>query len=489
MKKSVCIWLILVLAAVASLPFAFARVDSQRERVVITEEVLSGNPKAAEGVTLRFLTQWDAHALWDTKYEMGSGRTETVFDFAEDGVYWPREESEYLYLNAVTSFGTGIVMGTQAQPLVNFQDLWLPEILEDVAGRTKSGETHTETVRMADYYQYYPIELDAMCEALDMSHYGNYEREYWAEFFHVQVHPEEMLEVSITKDAEQGVIGVDCNHYEGGGSVSFDTAYSFGEKGCFFTYACTDWETGERVDLGENRGIFYAPYVTENRRLTFEDTLVKKVCEIPGDIVPAQMLWNEEKGELYLAAKAGNEYRLYVYDVEDSTVTLQQGLTVLSDGVLPYWRGMSMEENGILMKWSDCRFSFVTESGGEYLLWCSDVFVPGAKWLEEIVYPENVPVEVMLRVEEDIFGYEHALAFDGGRLVLASYDNWNSVNVTLAVYNREEQLYCGRYHHSGEADRYLGGMWEDEWVSAQGMRGSNYRKREVDFAPLKLYFE
>lgn len=487
MKKSVCIWLILVLVAVISLPVAFASVDSQREGVVITEEVLSGNPEAAEGVTLQFLTRWDAHALWDTRYKVGTGETVTDFDFVEDGVNWPEAGSEEVRLEVTTNFGTAVGVGAIEQPEVYLDDMWLPEIIQDVASRTKIGETHTEIVRMADYYQYYPIELEAMCEALDMSFYSYRQTAYWEEFFHVQVSPEEMLKVSITKDGEEGVVAVDCNDIEGGRSIDFETAYAFGENGCFFTYACTDWERGERVALGENTGIFYAPYVTENRRLTFEDTLVKKVCEIPGDIVPAQMLWDEKKGEMYLAARTVGEYRLYVYDVQDGgAVTLRQELTVLAGEELPYWREMSLEEGGIFLKWSDGSFSFVAESNGDYLLWCSDVFVPNAEWQEDIVYPENTPVEVMLKYEEGIFSYEHAIAFDGERLVLASYEVRESVNVTLAVYGRDELLYCGKYHHSGEVDRYLSGMGESEWIYAQGMVDWGKHMMQMDFTALNV---
>lgn len=490
MKK--CLWLltILILAALLSLPFAFLKVDSQRESVVITEEVIAGDPKAAEGVTVEFLTHWHALALWDTKYTIGTGETVTEFDFEGDGVYWPGRESAYFDFNIPVNFGTAVAMGDGANATrdVDLESMWLPEVLKDVASRTEAGNSHTEIVTLADYYKYYPLELSVRSEAHDMSFYSN-GVDYFSDFFHVEVQVDEKIEVTITKNPNGYVTAVDCNgHMEEG--LSIDTAYAFGEEACFFTYVCTDWETGERVAAGENTGIFYAPYVEENRLFTIPGHVVK-ACDIPSDIVPAEMLWDEERGELYLAAKADGEYRLYIYSVDGTNVVLEQEIPVLSRDELlkaemPVYREMTLEKGGILLKWSNGSFSFVSEEESGYQLWCSNTFVPDVQYLEEIAQVGNQWME--LGYIDEIFSYEHALYFDGDRLVLASYASWDSVNVTLAVYNREEQLYCGRYRHSAELDWYLSDL-NDEHIYAQGTEVGSNRRKNVEFAPLKVWVE
>ena len=94
------------------------------------------------------------------------------------------------------------------------------------------------------------------------------------------------------------------------------------------------------------------------------------------------------------------------------------------------------------------------------------------------------PVE--LGYLDEIFHFEHALLFDGERLVLASYDSWDSVNVTLAVYNREEQIYCGKYHHSAELDWYLAG--NNDRIYVQGSTAGNNRRKQLA-EPLKVMAE
>lgn len=487
MRRTLWLACIIIVAALISLPIAFTIPNSQRESVVITEKVISGDPEAAAGVTVEFLTHWEALALWNTRYTIGSGETVTEFTFEGDGVTWPKQESVYFDINIPLNFGTASVSGYNEREVDLVSELWLPEIMIDVASRTKVGEKHTELITLAEYYEYYPLELSVRSEKHNMSFYSN-GIDYFSDFFHVRVPEDEIIEVSITKGENGAVTDAQCRDQNMG--LTVDTAYAFGEEACFFTYSCTEWETGERIDAEENAGIFLAPYVEENRRFTIPGH-VKKVCDIPKGIVPAEMLWDEERGELYLAAKLDEEYRLYIYSVAGEKVTLKQELVVLEEQTLeeqklPAYREMTLEKGGILLKWNDGNFSFVAETASGYELWCNDIFVADVQYLEDLRGAGNLPIDV--GYEDEIIGYEHALAFDGNRLVLASYDGWDSVNVTLAVYNREGQVYCGQYHHSAEADLHLTGIQANR-IYAQGAKTGSNRRRNVDFQPLNVWFE
>jgi len=492
MKKILWLTGIVIIVSLLSVPFAFGIVDSQRESVVITEEVISGDPKAAEGITVEFLTHWDALALWNTQYTIGTGETVTEFAFEGDGVSWPKQESAYFDFNIPVNFGTAVALGesTYYEKGVDLEGMWIPEVLHAVAERAKPGESYTEIVSLAEYYEYYPLELSVLSGEHDMSFYSN-GVDYFSEFFHIKVPADEKISVTIGKNKAGLVTDVDCNSgWEGADGwqedgLSINTAYAFGEEACFFTYACTRFDTGEHVDAEENRGIFYTPYVEDNRRFTISKR-IEKVCDIPEDIVPAEMLWDEEQGELYLVAKAEDAYRLYIYSVTRNSVVLKQELTVLHrEDELPYYREMTLEKGGILLKWADGFFSFVAEAYDGYELWCSDVFVADVKYLEDIMVMGNHPIDVGWEVP--VMDYEHALMFDGERLVLAAYDSWDGVNVTLAVYNQTEQLYCGRYHHSAEADLYLIGS--NERIYAQGSTNGRNRRRGVEFQPLRVWSE
>ncbi len=469
MKKSLCICVIVLVVALVSFPFAYKRIDIERETIVITEEVISGDPVWAEGVTLQFLTHWEQHALWDTKYTIGSGETETEFTFAEDGVIWSRSESEYLDFNVPLHFGTAVAVGASVEEnAVDIYDMWIPEVLEDVASRTKPGESHTEEVSLADYYAYLPIDVSALSGKRDVSYYSSNGTETFADFFRVPALEEEIVEVSVTKSESGIVIGVKCNQ-SAFGMMADSTCY-YGEDGCFFTFVCADFETGERLNLGENSGLFYVPYAERNYgRRTMDFDSVKKICELPEAALPAQLIWDEEKEKVYMAAEVGEEYRLSVYDVGETNAKLLTEITVLEKSAsaekLPYWADMTLEENGILLKWQDGSFSFVIEDNGKYELWCSNRFVPGINVMSE-AESMGIPLSKIDSLN-DIFQYEHALCFDGERLILGCYESWESVNMTVAVYNRQEQLYCGIYHHSAELDWQLRG---NERIEVQGMQ-------------------
>ena len=66
MRKSLWVAFFWMGLALVGIPLAWALVDSGKERILITEEVLGGDPEAASGVTLRVASHWSGNLLWDT---------------------------------------------------------------------------------------------------------------------------------------------------------------------------------------------------------------------------------------------------------------------------------------------------------------------------------------------------------------------------------------------------------------------------------------
>ncbi len=487
MKKSLCIFVIIFAAALAGFLFAFHQIDSERENVVITEEVISGDPVWAQGMTLEFLSHWSSHALWDTKYTIGSGETVTEFSFEEDEILWPRSQSEYFQSDIITNFGTAVdASATTASAAVDIYNMWLSEILEDVASRAEAGETHVERVRLIDYYDYMPIDVSALSGERNVSFYSNGVDDF-SEFFRVPVREDDVVEISITKNPGGLIVDVQCNQTTG--RLGVDSTYYYGEEGCFFTFACIDYVTMEYADAGENRGLLYVPYLHEKYGYdTLDMERMKKVCELQENTLPCQLLWDEEGDALYMVSKRKDAYQLSVYDVTGTDVALRQELTVLekeSSDELPGWGNMTVENDGILLKWTDGSFSFVTERDGKCELWCSNQFIPG---VNALTATENMGM-VLTEVEQtdDIFQYEHALYFDGDRLILGCYESWNSLNMTVAVYSRQEQLYCGIYHHSTELEKDMTGV--SEYTCVQGRNRLGSRSNRYDYEALRIWGE
>ena len=95
-----------------------------------------------------------------------------------------------------------------------------------------------------------------------------------------------------------------------------------------------------------------------------------------------------------------------------------------------------MADGGLLITWNDNDFAFVTEEEGQWQLWCGGTFPDYVEQGDEMV-------------REKPFPGEQECVFDGERLVLAAFEAWESLNVVVTVYDKEGELYCGLYRHSG----------------------------------------
>lgn len=470
MKKSLVLTFILLGIALLSFPAALVMVDCGKERIVITEEVLSGDPEAAAGITLKIPVHYDRQLLWDTEYTIGSGRgAESVFSFSSRQVTWGwvSERKAGLWLESGVRVGSAL-MGFTGNPAasndvnyvpVNLENIVFSEAVRAVVERTGDGESHSEIIRVGDYYAYNPVIFET--EGGSVTYEGNYDEacDYLTEFFHISV-AEDRVEITVEKSNTGEIISVRIRKVPEDEAVVAVSASAFGSDGMYYVYLLENTRTGDFADRGQNRGIFFFPYEWEADRdlIRLDLTRVRKAGEFPGDVYPIQMLLDEDESLMYLAVKEKEGYGLYIYALERETPVLLQQIPVnrsnLSgnmeylaqaadsspeeekDGsvLLPYFCRMSLEDGGILMTWSDNSFSFVAREDGRYRWWCDGMF-PESREYEEAPFP-----------------IENVCAFDGKRLVLAAYENWYSLNVLTAVYDEQGQKYVGLYRHSEEND-------------------------------------
>lgn len=437
MKKSVILSLLLAGLAVLSLPAALVLVGSGKDRIVISEEVLSGDPAEAAGIVLEIPTHWERRLLWDTEYTVGEGPAESSFTFSARQVSWkgPAEKvTASLYFQINHEMSAAYTPGSAVFAWENGSR----EIIDDVAARTGNGEKHTEIVRFSDYSPYYPLTF--MIEGNSVSYEGDYGEacDYLQNFFQIQT-AEDSAEVTVEKDAGGELLNVAFRCLDSSEEMVLRNAAADGGEGVYFVYCLQNENTKEGADRGYNRGIFYFPYQTAGNGFWRVDlTQVRKLQDFPENMIPTEML--TEKGEtLFVVVEEGEGYSLLVYRLEGEIPILTRQIPVKT-GHEPFCR-MRAEEGGVLLTWTDNSFSFVAEEEGEYRLWCQGIF------------PESV--------ERDIYGRnpfpeEQACLFDGKRLTLAAYEDWYGLNVLLAVYDEQGQTYGGRYVHSENEDRDAG---------------------------------
>lgn len=451
MKKSLLLSLFVMGLAVFSLPAALIAVDSGKERILIIEEVLSGNPAEAAGVTLKIPSHWGKQLLWDTEYTIGSGKqAQSRFSFSSQPVYWSAPEEKVgasLRMEIDAAFATA-ALGTgyaTSSGTMGWEDTVYSEMINEAAGRADRGEKYTEIIRIADYSPSFPLSLEI--EGHSVQYEGDYNEacNYLRDFFHISA-AEDQMEVTVEQKEQGNITSCAVYFIENDEQVSIvNAAADDEEEGLYFAYCLENAKTGEWADRGQNMGIFYFPYWVEEPFLHIDLTQVKRLCDYPGNAIPLQMLVNSEEGILYLAVREKEDYRLLVYQLEDKIPVLMQQIPLNRDNTSTILLNpssfcqMLLVDGGVLMTWEDNHFAFIARENGQYRLWCSGVF------------PENVEKD-----SSNPFPKEQVCLFDGERLILAAYESWYSTNVLLSVYGEQGQTYSGRYVHSGQGDMDAG---------------------------------
>lgn len=513
MKRSAWTALIIMTLSLIALPFAWRKVNGGKEEVVITQEVLAGDPSAAEGITLEMATHWDGHLLWNTKYTIGSGEeAESSLTFSSEEARWSQVEKRKAYMDFQAGAGYGSA-ATYNGVVVNPDELPFPELTRAVAERTEPGKQHTETVRIGDYVQLYPVNFEL--EGSSVEYAGDYNENirYLTELFHIST-GQDRMELTMEKDGQGRLTAIQSHMVTDREDLEFliSGASDFGQAGCYYAYECENRMDGNAEDRGQNNGIFYQPFRQEEGWLVVDVTKMRKVCEIPEQTIPQGMLLDEENGRLYLEVRGEEDYRLCVYRLEGEIPVLTQELSIrrrdegaFSEGagdsrgkiwnedlgdysVRPVLRRMQKEGDDLLITWSDNGFAFVTEEQeqGQYGLWCGGTF---PDYLEQ-----NLEV-----VGERPFPGQNGCVFDGERLVLAAFEDWKSVNALVAVYGKTGEIYCGLYRNSGAPER----DWSDSFLYENrilpqgqenwryfwnGYTGEIYREGEDGpVIPLKIY--
>lgn len=429
MKRALCVAAVLLLLGPVAFVTAGFGANSQSESVVITENSTYGDAREAEGLRLRVVSHWRDNLVWDAEYLLGSGETESSFSFYPYEKKWKEPDSASFDMNCVLNWGTVYTSGPSSS--YDPERGYLPEVIRAVMDRTGPGERRTETVHLAEYYEYYPLNVSISKADIGL-HYHDDEN-FFTDYFRIPV-PEWMtVKVTLEKDEAGDVVDVQCCSED---DFVLWNVSAFGQEGGYDTYCLEyDAEYGS-AQQGEDYGIYFFPYEAGQYRNSADiDTgRIRKVCDLQQGIWPVDMKLNESLREVYLMTKEGQDYYLNVYQIQGETLSLSQKLHVRSvageQGTEenPYWVQMSVREEGVLMVWNNGSFAFANRGQEGMELWC----------LEK--QPGN----------EKIFPYEHVWAFDGQRLALAYFADWDSLNVEAIVYRSGEPVWCGILVNSGE---------------------------------------
>lgn len=492
MKKSLIIAGCFFLLAVITLPVSAYYVNQGKSAVVITQEVIEGNPEAASGIVLQMENTWDNHLFWETEYVIGSDSpAESSFTFSagqlRDSLYSPVRE--HIRLRAALSYAYGPGYGG---PGLNPDAVPVPEPVREMVRQAAPREAVVSVMPVRDLYEYWPISVELTSD----SHAFSYYREYKIpEFFQIPIPEDAMAEITVQKDTDDRCTLLQCNAKSG--AIDIISTGAFGAEGCYLAYYCTDAQSGSLMPPGEDYGIYYVPYHPEDPQE------IRKVFSLEKDCMPMALETDEETGQLWLLLQQDGCYYLDLLEVKgngegkaEGYCRLVQQIAVLdtdaekeagmeneasmeyeaaeeadtgTEGKSPSLARMTLVPEGVLLTWQeDGLFAFVSEdSEGRYALWRLDHFP------KEQEYGGNT-----------LFPNEQALLFDGERLALAAYPDFMSNAVQLAVFTKEGLAYHGLYRHSGDLDR--GSDIPGGWIHPVGIIDSGEIRRTEN--PLRLRF-
>ena len=233
MKKSLIIMFLLMGMALAGVISIGTVIAGQAEQVYLEEEVLWGEKKNASDICFQINTQWQEKLLWETCGKIDEKtETETIFSFHPAGLKYDYGTETEVSLEYHTGFGyssTGDILNRTGS------DVPYLKVFLDVAQRTETGGERTETVRLADYYEYYEFVLNWHSDKYTRRTLLGVpdENAYISQVMAVKVPEDMLLEATVYKN-DQGIVNsVDGNLLDGdiriysGGTVLMDGCYIF----------------------------------------------------------------------------------------------------------------------------------------------------------------------------------------------------------------------------------------------------------------------
>lgn len=434
--RKIIAFLLVIACGIAALTGAHLTVSAQGDDVVITETVLQGDPAWLSGRTIRTELNWERHLYWDTAYTYGEGY-DTQFRFVENDNVVSIGYGGDFYTYTCTNFGaSGGEMDFSGEhgygPIFRYASENAPD-----------GQETTVTVHVADYLEYYPLEIElhyteenryCYLETSDLFDYINGKdnagklypvERYFNENFPVPVEEDDTAEITIYKNENGVVTDVGMNLITG------DTDGLNGittEHGIYFWVNCYDAD-GNPVasDMGpEGPGIYFMPWKETGQK----DESGR--LEITPDVEQVTQVYSLELGTfIFLVESAWEGAQLRLLTWEDGWYTFT-ALDLETRAVKTQFRLAQEPDAGNAdypcWAWND-EVICTQIDGMVYLLWDHDGTIT-----QEFAVPAGENDSAIVGYSR----YSDALDYDGEKLIMVCAQTWyHDPGYIVCGYDRE----------------------------------------------------
>ena len=484
MRKTLMIFLVLVLVCGCGTAFAAQAVSAPREDIAFQEHIFSGDPAAADGLTVQLKTGMRYKLNWESTVQFSAQdyRAETSFRFLPAG---QAEQPEMSYRGVEINFYHDAAT-TGSDDVFGFSTAY-----QSLLDTLSPGESGSRTIRFADYYDEYPFEfyidlpgvrygtLAGWEDASEDSDWpGERAQAALGRFFRIPVLQDEYVELGIDKNMDGSGSARSISSVREGDRFWMNVESVITDDTCFFWFG-NRTDKDRLVDTSRipgGYGVYMLPYgplapdaeasafYGGNENEVYTDRLT---CFFPVD--PETRIEHlgltPDKTRLLLHTVENNIY--YVTLIDCKTGDTLQKLAVSDFEPEDDYVNITETEDFVCIQQTQGRICVLTQNAdGLYQLVLLSEYSPDALYS---------PVYATVR----------AMAFDGSRLaivnndetVLANDDNrtksylagttealitldgayFDNCGFTLTVFDQTGVAYSGAYVSSLESANYLTG--------------------------------
>lgn len=458
MRKALIVMALLFSLSVGGTAAVFARVNEQRDQVVLTERILFGNVSHAEGLSVTARSHMDGHLHWATTRIIGA-QPETTTDFRftaeEEREYNIDYEPEGLRIHGLHDLvhrGSNWDEKETSEGLSGL-DLAYWELFQ----QAQPGEENKEAIiRIGDYYDYYPIEVTVQLPNYEFNTAGFEEGYYLARdeaeenqmrllglalqnYLKIPVLQTQTMWISVDK-RENGLMGGYGSGSGDGDHFWMNTYNALTDDGCYFILSNRSAD-GVIMDFSQipgGYGIHKIPYEL-NSGYGVESVDYNGISMVYPLAEDSQILWfttEQDKDRLLLLTlEEERDYVLRVIDCADMSTV--QEILLASD-----------EKQGI--------HSYVCRDGYLVLRRANN----GLVLLEERDGLYEMAIDIPLTDAEQItYGVGETL-WDGEKLAMAvgtQYEDRHNGDMSCfsaAVYDSTGALFGAKYTSSLDTKNY-----------------------------------
>ena len=465
MKKAMVLAILLPVLLLCGVGYAVVKLNGQEDQVVITENVLYGKPEETYGLTAQISATLYDYFFWDTTHQFGQipqTKTATRFCSVRTAQIIPPEY--YIELGDGLSGGMSSYGRWAEMEQVQLGELsGLERAYWELAQKTQAGEEESANIRLKDYYDYYPVEVEIHLKdcyytqgdfrwALYPKAHVNYadgEREEmlrkiyreFEQFFRIPVLDTEEKEIHLEKDENGNICSWGYSGIaESGDRYDLYTTRVTAEDACYLAIGNRSYE-GMIIDTSHipgGYGLYAVPYTPgdgEQETVVHSDRLAM-VYPLDEREAVRWMQVTQDQQRLVVLTQDEESFTLRVIRREDM-VTLQELRYPAEEEAVEIFH-IFWEEDHMLLRLSDERLVlFSIQRDGTYRLEFSVEEDPTGElelplWSGCAVTDWNGEKLAVLMEDDIRYGDEDA-TYCGAK---------------LAVYDGSGLLYCGEYTNS-----------------------------------------